>query len=36
MEAKRDLRWWKNNIDEIYDDIIAHNPSVKIKTDACL
>ena len=35
-EAKGNLRWWKNNIDEIYNDIIVPNPSVEIKTDACL
>ena len=35
-EAKDDIRWWKNNIDEIYYDIIVPNPSVEIKTDASL
>ena len=35
-EAKDNLRWWKNNTDEIYNDIIVPNPSVEIKTDACL
>ena len=35
-EAKGDLRWWKNNIDEIYNDIIVPNPSIEIKTDASL
>ena len=35
-EAKGDLRWWKNNIDEIYNDIIVPNPSAEIKTDASL
>ena len=29
-EAKDDLRWWKNNMDEIYNDIIVPNPSVEI------
>ena len=33
-EAKGDLRWWKNNIDEIYYDIIVPNPSVEITNDA--
>ena len=35
-EAKDDLRWWKNNINETYNDIIVPNPSVEIKTDASL
>ena len=34
-EAKGDIRWWKNNIDEIYNDIVP-NPSIEIKTDASL
>ena len=35
-EAKGELRWWKNNIDEIYNDIVVPNPSAEIKTDASL
>ena len=35
-EAKGDLRWWKNNIHGIYNDIIVPNPSVEIKTDSSL
>ena len=35
-EAKDDLRWWKNNINETYNDIIVPNPSAEIKTDASL
>ena len=35
-EAKDNLRWWKNNINETYNGIIVPNPSVKIKTDASL
>ena len=35
-EAKDDLRWWKNNIDETCNDIIVPNHSIEIKTDACL
>ena len=35
-EAKDDLRWWKNNIDQIYNYIIVPNSSVEIKTDASL
>ena len=35
-EAKDDLRWWKNNINQTYTAIIVPNPSVKIKTDASL
>ena len=35
-EAQGDLRFWKNNIDEIYNDLIVSNPSVEIKTDASL
>ena len=34
--AKGDLQWWKNNIDEICNDIIFPNPSIKTKTDASL
>ena len=30
------LRWWKNNIDEIYNGIIVPNPAVEIKIDASL
>ena len=36
QETKGDFRWWKNNIDEIYNDIIFPNPSIEIKTDASL
>ena len=35
-EAKGDLRWWKNNVDEIYNDIIVPKPSIEIKTDTSL
>ena len=35
-KARGDLRWWKNNIYKIYNDIIVPNPSVEIKTDASL
>ena len=35
-EAKDDLRWWKNNIDQIYNYITVPNSSVEIKTDASL
>ena len=36
QETKGDLRWWKNNIDEIYNGIIFPNTSIEIKTDASL
>ena len=36
QEAKDDLKWWKNNINEAYNDIIVPNLSVEIKTDASL
>ena len=35
-KAKGNLRWWKNNNDQIYNDIIVPNPSIEIKTDASL
>ena len=35
-QAKGDLRRWKNNIDEIYDDINFPNHSVELKTNASL
>ena len=35
-EAKDNLRWWKNNIDEIYNGIIVPNTAVEIKIDASI
>ena len=35
-EGKGDLRLWKDNIVEIYNDIIVPNRSIEIKTDAPL
>lgn len=33
-EAKTDIQWWKENIDQLYNDIIVPNPDLCITTDA--